>query len=127
MDNGKRKRTDRRSPQPLDEPTRAIPPPEVGRDGSSRDEIRFESEGSPLLDIRFSSARREREVDIVNAFIMSDYTRVLARRRVDDVEKVLAVYNRRVFSLVFSSILLIFTSLSVLENCILFSYLPNRF
>ncbi|CAA3026026.1 Hypothetical predicted protein [Olea europaea subsp. europaea] len=76
-----------------------IPLFEVGEDGSSCDEIKLESESSPLPDLMFPLTRSEMEVDMVIVFIMPDYARTLARCKVDDVELVLMVHNRRVLTM----------------------------
>lgn len=78
-----------------------IPLFEVGEDGSSCDEIKLESESSPLPDLMFPLTRSEMEVDMVIVFTMPDYARTLARCKVDDVELVLMVHNRRVFFLLY--------------------------
>lgn len=72
---------------------RAVPPPEVRGDNSSHEEVRLESESSPFSDLRFPPTRVEREIDMVEAFIMLGYARTLAKHKVNDVEKVLVVCN----------------------------------
>ncbi|CAA3029251.1 Hypothetical predicted protein [Olea europaea subsp. europaea] len=95
----KRENTNRGSSLPLEEPAGGVPPYDAEERNSSPDEFQFESDGSPLLDLRFPSTRGVRKIDMVDAFIMSDRTKALSRCRVDDVERLLAVYNRRVLTM----------------------------
>lgn len=49
---------------------RVVPPPKVRGDNSSREEVRLESESSPFSDLRFPPTPVEREINMVEAFIM---------------------------------------------------------
>ncbi|CAA3028656.1 Hypothetical predicted protein [Olea europaea subsp. europaea] len=73
------------SSPPLEEPAGGVPP--YDKKNSSPDEFQFESDGSPLPDLRFSPTRGVHEVDMVDAFIMSDHAKALSRRWEDNVER----------------------------------------
>ncbi|KAL2552128.1 Uncharacterized protein Fot_05747 [Forsythia ovata] len=54
---------------------------------------------SPVLDLRFSPAHARRDMEVMRNCVISHMSEGLLRRQIEDIEKVLAVYNRNVLTL----------------------------
>ncbi|KAL2456457.1 hypothetical protein Adt_46784 [Abeliophyllum distichum] len=54
---------------------------------------------SPVPDLRFPLAHVRRDMEVTRSCVISHMSEGISRRKIEDIEKVLAVYNRKVLTL----------------------------
>ncbi|KAL2526632.1 Uncharacterized protein Adt_11686 [Abeliophyllum distichum] len=54
---------------------------------------------SPVPDLRFPPAHARRDMKVMRSYVISHMSEGLSRRKIEDIEKVLTVYNRKVLTL----------------------------
>ncbi|KAL2558457.1 hypothetical protein Fot_03196 [Forsythia ovata] len=54
---------------------------------------------SPVPDLRFPPAHARRDIEVMRSCVISHMFEGLSRRKVEDIEKILAIYNRKVLTL----------------------------
>ncbi|KAL2494184.1 uncharacterized protein Fot_37941 [Forsythia ovata] len=71
--------------------TRGADPMQVDNDHTARD--------YPVPDLHFLSAHASRDMEVMQSCAFSHMSEGLSKRKIEDIEKVLAIYNRKVLTL----------------------------
>ncbi|KAL2465169.1 Uncharacterized protein Adt_41020 [Abeliophyllum distichum] len=74
---------------------------------------------SPVPDLRFPPAHARRYMEVMRSYVISHMSECISRRKIEDIEKVLAIYNRKVLNLEDSLVKAckcMVTNLEVVEN-----------